>query len=183
MVKLNVERFGQPQPYQCVPTCLKMVLEYIRANHGNKIPRLSIKTISRIVKTTKDGTIPKDVERMNEALRKANPSIEFEVKLLSRFPEILQELNENNNPVMVWINNVEPPDIVWHAVVVIGFNPETNEVYYNDPWDNSEKSEDAGIFSKKWGVQSRMVKVLIGKKKQRHVDEWALKNVDGENGE
>ena len=120
---------------------------------------------------------------MNEALRKANPSIEFEVKLLSRFPEILQELNENNNPVMVWINNVEPPDIVWHAVVVIGFNPGTNEVYYNDPWDNSEKSEDAGIFSKKWGVQSRMVKVLIGKKKQRHVDEWTLKNVDGENGE
>lgn len=66
------------------------------------------------------------------------------------------------------INTVEPPDVVWHAVVVIGFDPETNKVFYNDPWDNSEKNEDVGLFITKWGVETRMVKVKIRKTQQRH---------------
>jgi uncharacterized protein YvpB len=180
MVKLDVERFGQAQPYQCVPACIKMVLEFLGKNYGDNIPRLSVSKISRIVKTMKEGTIPKDVERINEILCKGNPVVEFKAKLLGRFPEISQELEDNKNPVIVWINTVEPPDVVWHAVAVIGFDPETNKVVYNDPWDNKEKTEDVGTFSKKWGVEGRMVKVKIRKTHQRHVDEWAPQNVEGE---
>lgn len=182
MVKLNVPMFGQPIFYYCVPACIKMVLEYIREKHGEKIPRLSIKTIARVVRTTIDGTTPKDVENMNEALRRAEPSVEFKAKFLSRFPEITKELNEER-PVIVWINVVEPPDTVLHAVVITGFDPETNTVFFNDPDGGVEKTEEVGVFIKKWGVHARLVKVLIGRKQQRHIDEWATKTDSGEIGE
>ena len=95
MVKLDVERFGQAQPFQCVPVCVKMVLEYLRNNHGEKIPRLSVSKISRIVRTMREGTIPKDVERINGYLSKGNPVVEFKSGLLARFPEIRRELEQN----------------------------------------------------------------------------------------
>lgn len=101
MVKLDVERFGQAQPYQCVPVCIKMILEYLRKNHGDGIPRVSISKISRIVKTMKEGTIPKDVEKMNDVLCKGNPVVEFKAMLLGRFSVISQELADNKNPVSV----------------------------------------------------------------------------------
>lgn len=159
-----------------------MVLEYVRQEHGKKIPRLSIKTISRVVKTTIDGTAPKDVENMNDALRRARPSVEFETEFLGRFPEIRKELDEGR-PVIVWINCVEPPDMVWHAVVVTGFDPETNTVFYNDPDGKVKKKEEVGVFIKKWGVQARLVKVLIGRKQQRYINEWVTTTNSGEIGE
>jgi len=159
-----------------------MVLEFVREKHGKKIPRLSIKRIARVVKTEKDGTAPKDVENMNDALEKAKPSVEFKTEFLSRFPEIVKELDEER-PVIVWINCVEPPDIVWHAVVVTGFDPETNTVLFNDPQGAVKKEEEVGRFVKKWGMQARLVKVLIGKKQQRHIDAWTTKANSGEIGE
>lgn len=183
MMKLNVPMFGQPIFYYCVPTCVKMVLEYVREKYGGaKIPRLSIKTIARIAQTTIDGTTPRDVENMNEALHAAVPSIEFEAKFMARFPEIMTELNEER-PVIVWINAVEPPDIVLHAVVVIGFDPETNTVFFNDPNGAVEKTEEVGVFIRKWGDYARLVKVLIGRKQQRHINEWTTKTDSGEIGE
>lgn len=164
--------FGQPTVYYCVPACIKMVLEYARKKYGKEIPRLSIKTIARVVGTTIDGTAPKDVENMNERLSKAVPSVEFKTEFLSRFPEIVKELNDEENPVIAWINCVEPPDTVWHAVVVTGFDPETNTIFYNDPEGSVKKKEEVGIFINKWGVSGRLVKVLIGKKLQRHINEW-----------
>lgn len=179
---LDVPLFGQPMPYQCVPTCIKMVLEYVREKHGKKIPRLSIKMIARVVKTKIEGTAPKDVENMNDYLSKAQPSVEFKTVFLSRFPEIIKELEEEENPVIAWINCVEPPDMVWHAVVVTGFDPSTNTVSFNDPDGATKKEEEVGKFIKKWGVQARLVKVLIGKKQQRHISEWTTRAKKGEVG-
>jgi len=183
MVELDVPLFGQPMFYYCVPTCIKMVLEYVRKKHGKKIPRLSIKTIARVVKTTIDGTAPKDVENMNDYLSKVVPSVEFKTEFLSRFPEVRKELEDKENPVIAWINCVEPPDMVWHAVVVTGFDPRTNTVFFNDPDGSIEKKEDVGKFIKKWGVQARLVKVLIGRKQQRHINEWTARAKKGEVGE
>lgn len=181
MVKLNVPIFGQQRPNYCVPTCVKMVLEYVRKKHGRKIPRLSIKTIARVTKTAIDGTAPKDVERLNEILSRAEPSVEFQARFLGRFPEVIKELDEES-PVIAWINVVEPPDVVLHAVVITGFDSETNIVFFNDPYDKTEKKEEIGVFIKKWGVYARLVKVLIGKKQQRYINEWATKTNSGEIG-
>lgn len=177
MVKLDVPIFRQPIVYYCVPACIKMVLEYARREHGTKIPRLKISTIARIVKTTLDGTAPKDVENMNEHLARSVPSVEFKTEFLCRFPELRAELDAER-PVIVWINCVDPPDTVWHAVVVTGFDPETNKVFYNDPDSTTQKEEDVGVFNRKWGVQGRLVKVLIGRKQQRHINEWRSKKTN-----
>jgi hypothetical protein len=183
MVKLNVPLFGQPMFYQCVPTCVKMVLEYARQQHGSKIPRLSIKTIARVIGTTIDGTAPKSVEKINERIREAQPSVEFETKFLGSFPEIVEELEERKLPVIVWINCVEPPAVVWHAVVVTGFDPETNTVFLNDPDGNVEKTMEVGVFNQRWGVIKRLVKVLIGRIQQRYINEWTTNIENREIGE
>jgi len=183
MVKLNVSLWGQPQRNQCVPTCVKMVLEYLRTKHGDSIPRLPIKRISKIVNLQIDGTIPKDVEKINAFLCRGNPVVEFKASFLARFPKVKKELIENENPVIVWINAVEPPDEVWHAVVVTGFDPDTNMVTYNDPYDKRERDEEVGKFSSRWGVEGRMVKVNVFKTQQRQMPEWASDNVEGETNE
>jgi uncharacterized protein YvpB len=92
---------------------------------------------------------------------------------MGTFPEILEELN-NKRPVIVWINAREPPEKLWHAIVLTGFEPSTNTLYYNDPWDKSEKSCEAGLFVHMWGIEARLVKVLIGKAHQTHIQEWAI---------
>ncbi len=183
MVKLNVPLWGQPQRRnQCVPTCIKMILEYLRTKHGDSIPRLSIKKISKIVNMQIDGTIPKDVENINNFLCKGNPVVEFKASILARFPQIKKEILEKENPVIAWLNTANPPDEVWHSVVVIGFDPETHMVTYNDPLDKSEKDEEVGKFTSKWGLESRMARVNVFKTQQRQIPEWAS-NVEGETNE
>jgi len=173
LVKMNVPKWGQGNDHNCVPTCLKMVLEYLSDKHGEKIPRYSIKTIARVIETKLDGTTPKKVEQLNAFLGKAIPSVEFETGFMRTFPEILNELN-NERPVIVWINVRDPPEKLWHAVVLTGFDPNTNMLYYNDPWDKSEKISEVGSFIHMWGIEARMVKVLIGKTHQRHIQEWTI---------
>lgn len=182
MVKLNVPKWGQANDHNCVPTCIKMILEYLREKYGDKIPRYSIKTIARIVETRLDGTAPKKVEQMNHLLARAAPSVEFKTGLMRTFPEILEELN-NERPVIVWINAREPPEKLWHAVVLIGFEPTTNTLFYNDPWDKSERSLEVGIFIHKWGIEARLVKVLIGKAHQTHIQEWTTEQTEQPNEE
>lgn len=181
MVQLDLPLWWQPQRRnQCVPTCLKMILEFLRKKYGDSIPRLSIKTISKIVDTQIDGTIPKNVERINSYLCNGNPNVEFKSYILGDFKIIKKEILENKLPVIVWINSAEPPDKVWHTVVVTGFDPETNIVTYNDPLDRNEKHEEVGVFSSKWGFESRMVKVKVFKTKQRQIPEWTSNNNEGE---
>ena len=56
MTELNVPLWGQPTRNYCVPTCLKMILEFLRQKYGDAIPKLSISQIARIVNTQWDGT-------------------------------------------------------------------------------------------------------------------------------
>lgn len=179
MVRLDVPQWGQAKDNYCVPTCIKMVLEYLRAKYGDSIPRFSIRTIARVVETNIDGTAPKKVEKVNSLLNRAVPSVEFRTQFMGNFPEILAELREER-PVIVWINCAEPPDKVWHAVVVMGFEESTNTVYYNDPWDRSEKSIEVGVFIHRWGTEARLVKILIGKVHQRCIHEWTTETTIGE---
>lgn len=180
MVELDVPLYGQQTFYYCVPASVKMVLEYVGKKHKVKnFPKLSIKRIAKIVKTNRDGTLPTDVENMNEALCKATPSIEFEAKFLGGFPEIREQLRPpKENPVIAWVNCVEPPDILLHAIVVTGFDSETNTVFYNEPDGGVKKKMEVGVFIKKWGNSARMVKVLIGRVTQRKIYEWSADSID-----
>lgn len=178
MTELNVPLWGQPARNYCVPACLKMLLEFLRQNYGDAIPKLSISQIARIVNTQWDGTAPKDVENINKYFE-AKLCIDFKAEYMRRFPEIQKELTEER-PVITWINSQKPPDTLWHAVVVRGFN-ESNFVVYNDPWDCKRKTEEVGIFINKWGTEAKMVKLLISKEKQSYLYEYSREHQN--NGE
>ena len=171
MPELNVPIWGQPSRNYCVPACIKMILEFLRERYGEDIPRLSLSRIARIIGTQWDGTAPKDVENINKYF-KAKLCIEFKAEFMRHFPEIRKELEEGK-PVIAWVNDQIPPDKLWHAVVVCGFNPDINAVIFNDPWDARKKSEEVGIFIKKWGVEAKMVKLLISKEKQSTLHEYS----------
>ena len=81
---------------------------------------------------------------------------------------------------MAWINSQPPPDKLWHAVVIRGFD-ESNFVIFNDPWDGKRKTEDVGVFISKWGTEAKMVRLLISKEKQSSLYEYSGQHqIEGE---
>jgi hypothetical protein len=178
---VKIEHFRQPTDHYCVPACLKMVLDYMCKHFNVKCKPLSIKIIAKATKTNKDGTAPRDAENINALLHRAKPPIKFRLFEMSKFPEIVKELNEEH-PAIAWINIAdEPSDTIWHAVAIVDFNPENNMVTYDDPDENEKdciKSLEAGVFTKKWGFQARLIKVLIGTKGQTLIDgDWVPEGV------
>lgn len=119
------------------------------------------------------------MEKINKYFE-AKLCIEFKAEYMRRFPEIQKELQEER-PVITWINSQAPPDRLWHAVVVRGFDPDTNFVVFNDPWDCKKKTEEVGIFISKWGTEAKMVKLLISKEKQSYLYEYPREHLT--NGE
>jgi ABC-type bacteriocin/lantibiotic exporter with double-glycine peptidase domain len=177
MPKLNVPSWGQPSPNYCVPACIKMILEYLRQDYGDNIPRLSLSRIARIVETKWDGTSPKDVENINKYLE-TKVCIKFKAQFMGHFQDIEKELREKR-PVIVWVNIAPAPNLLWHAVVVRGFDPDTNSVFFNDPWDNREKSEEVGVFIQKWSTEAKMVKLLISKAEQTSLEAYPKEQLEG----
>lgn len=182
MPKLDVPLWGQPQKNYCVPTCIKMILEFLRQEHGQDVPHLKLSSIARIVKTQWDGTAPKNVELMNSYFE-GKLSVRFKAKALMRFPDLKKELDEHR-PVIVWLNLAkQPEDTLWHAVVVTSFDPLTNYFTYNDPWDGKEKQEEVGRFMQKWGMEGRMIKLLISTTEQAYLGNWLKEQMEDGPGE
>lgn len=159
-----------------------MVLDYITQNFNVKCKPLSICTIAKVTKTRiMDGTAPKAAEYVNTLLHRAKPPVKFKLYEGQKFGEIIKELDEQR-PVIALINLAELPKRVWHAVVIVDFNPENNMVTFDDP-DEIEndclQSLEVGVFMKKWGWQARMIKVLLGTKGQTYIDgDWKDDEVD-----
>lgn len=147
---IDIPHFRQPTDRHCVPTCQKMVLEYARKQLKVNCPILSIKKIAKKTGINREGVVPKDAEKINELLRRSKPPIKFQTMDMANFGEIENELNEER-PVIVFINALDPPDILWHAVVVVDFVP--NEIVYHDPDEDEEnciKKLEIGVFMSKW---------------------------------
>jgi len=144
-----------------------MAIDYTCSTFNIKTKVLSISKIAKITKTTdKDGTAPKAVENMNDFLRKAKPPISVRYREGGKFPQIEKEVNEKRLPVIVFLNQVPLPKTIWHAVVVVDYDPESHTVYYDDPEEddkNSIQSLEVGEFTRKWGWQARWVQVLLSK--------------------
>jgi len=161
---------------------MKMVLEHLRNIYGNKIPRLSIKTIAKIVRAEiGGGTVFQDVVRINEALLSAEPSVEFIPEYPCDWKEIVEE-NEKGKPIIAW---------VWlsdnrghgcgHSVVVFEIDRSEGTIYYNDP-AHGVIEEDIGKFISKWeheDVNRSLIKVKVGERIQRKIPEY-LKEIEEE---
>jgi ABC-type bacteriocin/lantibiotic exporter with double-glycine peptidase domain len=122
-----------------------MVLEYWGKS-------LSEKDLRKLLKTKPIGTSPINIYDIS--------SLGFEVGLFqSSVREILSFLHKNIPPIVfIWR---EP---VLHAVVVIGYNQNTDHWYINDPSESQGNKElDMTTFSEAWSYSNQLTATLIKK--------------------
>ena len=151
-----------------------MLFMYIGNCLGGQAPDLDIDDIAQILGTQADGTLPERVRNLNtntDVLR-AIPSLEFDVDLkMHSLSEIEAEI-EGNRPVIAWVELSEGVHRCTHAVVVTAVDRDENLLYYNDPIFG-EREEEIGSFLARWENADRiLVRVRIGKREQRLLDEY-----------
>lgn len=171
---LDVPLEYQQDDFSCVPACIKMILEFIRvSNVGGHIPNLTLEEISRTIGTDELGTPLENIERINEKLIKAVPSIEFLTKENCSFGEIEEEILQGR-PVIASIKISYN-----HAIVVTGLDKGLLIVFCNNPEVGKEKME-VGRFTSAWNaLDNILVKVKIGGKVQRIIPEYADRAEEG----
>jgi hypothetical protein len=178
---IKIPHYRQPTDRHCVPTCQKMVLEYARKQLKVNCPILSIKKIAKTTGINREGVVPKDAEKINDLLRRSKPPIKFQTVDMANFDEITEELKEER-PVIVFINVLDLPDILWHAVVVVDFVP--NGIIYHDPDENEDnciKKLEIGVFMGKWSWRARLIKLLIEKRQQTYIPDYPKNQIPREN--
>jgi len=155
-----------------------MILDFLReflkdTAASVMLPDLRIEDIAEILGTSELGTALENIKNINknEEILKAIPSIEFEDKMMCGLSEVEMEITENR-PIIAWISvSVDSREFV-HSVVITGIDMEKHLIYYNDPI-YGKKEEHIGKFMSMWEkVDRTLIKVKIGKREQRLLDEW-----------
>jgi len=165
---MSVPMEFQENDFSCVPVCIRMILEFVRQqNVDGFIPDMSIEEISAAIGTDELGTSLSQVDKINEKLLKAVPSIEFEAKINCTLSDIEQEI-EKGKPVIAWLRMPHA-----HSIVVTGINKEMLIVYYNDP-QKGKRQMEMGKFMSAWeSIDNVLIKVKIGEKIQRIMPDFA----------
>jgi len=172
-IKLDVPLKFQEDDYSCTPTCMKMVLEYIRNKFSEGFPDLGISLIAKTVKASADegGTTFENVELINEKLKKVRPSLRFVAGSGHRFAEIKEELT-NDHPVITWVMMPSSQGDFPHSLVIRGIKEQELLIYCNDPVYGREEIP-IRKFIDMWEKSFRiLIKVEIGEEQQRSIDEW-----------
>jgi hypothetical protein len=159
-----------------------MIFLFVAANYkDSRAPDFNLEKIGKIIETKKDGTFPEKVLNLNSTkvpeVASAIPSIEFELKLSSHSLDEIEKEIEDNQPPMAWIRLYDEEHIkkCAHAVVITGLDRVMGLIYYNDPI-LGEKTMKITDFITLWDEEDRvLIKVKIGKKKQRMLEEFGSK--------
>ena len=157
-----------------------MIFMYISNCLEGQAPNLDISDIAKIIETRADGTLIENVRNLNTNLTvlRAIPSLEFDVGLKMHSLSEIEEEIKNNRPVIAWVELSEGIRRYAHAIVITDLD--RNLIYYNDPMFG-EMQEDIGAFMSKWERLDRLlIKVKIGKREQRLLDEYVRKEEKGE---
>lgn len=167
----------QEDGHSCVPRCIKMILMYISSRLGGQTPDFSADKIAKIIDTDDDGTLLENVRKLNthRAVRRLIPSLEFEIDYkMHKFSEIIKEI-KSNRPVIAWVKLSDGIHSAKHAVVITCVDREKDKIYFNDPMFG-EVQEDISSFLSRWeSVDRILIKVKIGKRIQRLLDEYINK--------
>jgi len=162
-----------------------MIFMYISNCLEGHAPNLDIDDIAKIIETRADGTLLENVRNLNTNLTvlRAIPSLEFDVDLkMHSLSEIEEEIN-NNRPVIAWVELSEGIHRCAHAIVITGLDRDEALIYYNDPMFG-QKQEEIGAFMSRWERADRLlIKVKIGKREQRLLEEYVRKEEKGEKRE
>ena len=149
---------------------------YIANSYPNgRVPDFDIAKIGKIIETEVDGTFPDNILNLNKVgeVLSAIPSIEFELHLSwHTLDELIEEINEEQPPIaFVSLSDEQRIHKCTHAVVIT--KVDNTHIYFNDPIFG-ELSEDINSFLSRWDDADRiLVKVKIGKTKQRMLEEFA----------
>jgi len=158
-----------------------MIFEYISKCLEGQAPNLDIDDIAEIIETRADGTLPENIRNLNTNLNvlRAIPSLEFDVDLKTHsLSEIEEEIN-NNRPVIAWVELSDGIRKCAHAIIITGLDRDKHLICYNDPMFG-EKQEEIGVFMSRWERVDRiLIKVKIGKREQRLLDEYVQKAEKG----
>jgi len=111
-----------------------MVIDYAIDELGITQKRLRLSTIAKTVRADPEaGTAPGDIELINIALLDSFPEIQIVDSKGGTFQIIKHEIDERR-PVIAWIVIAEDEgDLLFHSVVVNGYNDDLTILYYVDP--------------------------------------------------
>jgi hypothetical protein len=173
--KKEIPFYKQTETGYCHPACVKMVLDFAIEDMGIKQRRMSLSSIARVLRTNKiSGTIRENIELINAELEDSVPRIHFYSRVSARFDDIKDEI-DSCRPVIAWIN-IAPSkeDTVMHAVVIVGYDLQQNEIFLVDPemtQENHEKHMDLGMFlDEKLGVEGRIIILSVSEIGQKHLN-------------
>ncbi len=144
-IYLKIPHYRQELESSCLAACVRMILEYF----GKKISETHLRKLLKIKPT---GTSPANIHLIS--------SLGFEVNLFQgSIQEILNLLHENIPPIVfIWR---EP---ILHAVVVAGFNYETNCWLINDPAETQGPKElDMTTFAEAWSYSNQLTAIIFKK--------------------
>lgn len=162
---LNVPAYRQTKDYTCVPSCCKMILDYMN-DVILTIPEsdLSEDDIAKAMKTTVGGTQFPEVENINEVMALSNPSLEFIAEFKQHTLDEIKKEIRAGRPVSVWIDTGSVRYL--HSVVITGFDDTMKTISYNDPTYGREDTISQSVFLSMW-EQGRgsglMIKTQIGR--------------------
>lgn len=161
-IKLDVPSYRQTENYTCVPSCCKMMLDYL--NHKKlKIPESTLdeNQIAKIMNTTVSGTIFYEVENINKVMIKSDPSIEFRAEFKHHtLDDIRKELRKELS-VSVWISTGSVDFL--HSIVITGIDDMKKIIFYNDPIYGMKIINQSEFVTKWEKGNALMIKTEIGR--------------------
>lgn len=164
---IELPYFHQPTDMYCQPTCYKIVTNYAIEEFKIKQKKFTIKKIAKTLGTTELwGTIPGNVELVNNLLSSSRPRTYFKQQISGRYTEITYEI-DNNRPIIAWIDpRIIGNDEVWHVIVINGYEPDLRRIYFVDPLLSKEywqkECESSSFMENRLGPKGTLIKLIIG---------------------
>lgn len=180
MIHLNVPAHRQMKNYTCVPSCCKMILDYVNETKlTSPISNLDENEIADIMKTSITGTKWDNIENVNKAMTTSVPSLEFITEFQTHtLTDIRKEL-DSGLPVSIWIVTNDGSNDYLHSVVIIGIDDEKKEISYNDPTYGEEITISQSKFMTMWeSFDARMIKTKIGRIKRETLERYMNSGVE-----
>lgn len=159
---LNVPIYRQTENYTCVPSCCKMMLDYLN-KEKLKIPEseLDENQIAKIMNTTISGTRFSEVENINKVLTKSDPSVEFSAEFKPHTLDDIRRELRKELPISVWISTGTVDYL--HAIVIIGIDDVKKTISYNDPIYGMKTISQSDFVTRWEKGQALMIKIEIGR--------------------
>lgn len=159
---LDVPEYRQTKEYTCMPSCCKMMLDYLNQKKLTvPEPEISEDRIAEIMNTGIDGTEFDDIKNINAILTTSNPSVEFHAKIEPHTLDDIRKELRKGLPVCVWIDIGSVK--YWHAVVITGMDDVAKTISYNDPIYGKKTIGQTEFFSIWEKTSPCMIKTEIGR--------------------